>query len=165
MTTLIANTPDIRDTQAADPANVLQRLNEFLRDEIAAEVAYRMTAERLDGSPDLPYLGLARQFQEEHGLAAEAIRDQITQLGGEPADAQGSLGAWAAGAKSPPGLFPQGRDGVSAIQHLRDGELHNFESYCVASASLDAGSRQLLQNLLIPTQRRHVRVLNELLGD
>ena len=84
---------------------------------------------------------------------------------GEPADTQGSLGAWAAAAKSPPGLFPQGSDGASAIQHLRDGELHNFEDYCVASASLDAGSRQLLQNLLIPTQRRHVRVLNELLGD
>ncbi len=153
------------ETRAVDPADALQRLNQFLRDEIAAEVAYRMTAERLDGSPDMPYLGLVRQFQEEHGLAAEAIREQINQLGGEPADAQGSLGAWAAAAKRPPGLFPQGHDGANAIQHLRDGELHNFESYCVAAASLDAGSRQLLENLLIPTLRRHVRVLNELLGD
>src|SRR5205814_9091415 len=115
--------------------------------------------------PDLPDLGLVRQFQEEHGLAAEAIRDQITQLGGEPADAQGSLGAWAAAAKSPPGLFPPGRDGASAIQHLRDGELHNFESYCAASAPMDAGSKQLLQHLLIPTRRPPVRVLHELLGD
>ena len=30
--------------------------------------------------------------------------------------------------------------------------------------SLDPGSAQLLQNLLIPTERRHVRILNELLG-
>ena len=153
------------ETRAADETEVLQRLNQFLRDEIAAEVAYRMTAERLDGSPDMPYLGLVRQFQEEHGLAAEAIRQQITDLGDEPADSQGSLGAWSAAANCPPGLFPQGRDGANAIQHLRDGELHNFESYCVAAASLDAGSRQLLENLLIPTLRRHVRVLNELLGD
>jgi hypothetical protein len=162
MSSVLANPTEIR---ASDPAEVLARLNEFLRDAIAAEVAYRMTAEQLDGSPDLPYLGLVRQFQEEHGLAAEAIREQITQLGGEPADAQGSLGAWNAAAKCPPGLFLQGRDGNSAIQHLRDGELHNFESYCVAAASLDVGSRQLLENLLIPTLRRHVRVLNELLGD
>jgi hypothetical protein len=127
-------------------------------------VVYRTTAERLAGGKDAPYLGLLRQFQEEHGLAAESLRDQIRQLGGEVADGEGALGAWAPAAKCADSLFGNESAGGSALQHLRDAELHVFEDYCTAIPSLDAGSAQLLQNLLIPTQRRHVRIFNELLG-
>src|SRR5436309_2906236 len=70
-------------------------LNQFLCDEISAEAAYQVSADRLShGSDAAIYLGLLRQFQEEHGLAAEAIEEQIRALGGEPADSSGPLGVW-----------------------------------------------------------------------
>src|SRR5947209_20635940 len=75
-----------------DPIDLL---NQFLCDEISAEAAYQVSADRLArGSEGAIYLGLLRQLQEEHGLAAEAVQEQIRALGGEPANSTGSLGIW-----------------------------------------------------------------------
>jgi hypothetical protein len=158
-------------SETIDP---VPRLNEFLSDEIAAEMAYRVSAERLARGSDAPYLGLLRQLQEEHELAAEAIRDQIRATGGEPADASGSLGAWGAATRCTAPLFggarrdpsdPSGDASLSTLECLRLGEAHNLENYKARLAELDPSAVQLLVNLLIPTQRRHIHVLDELLGD
>ena len=151
-------------TEQVDMEKAVGLLNAFLRDEIAAELSYRLTSDRLAGTRDAPYLGLLKQFEEEHGLAAETIRDQIRQMAGEAADAEGTLGAWAGAATCGGTLFRGQTSGSAALECLREGELHNMESLHSALPAVDAGTRQLLDNLLIPTQRRHVRVLNELLG-
>jgi hypothetical protein len=142
-----------------------QRLNQFLRDEISAELSYRLTADRLAGTRDAPYVGLLRQMEEEHGLAAETLRVYIRDAGGEIDDASGSLGPWRPAARCAAGLFGASEAAGSALECLRTGELHNLESYAAFAAGTDdRETAQLLRNLLIPIQQRHVRVLNELLG-
>ena len=44
---------------------------------------------------DAANAGLLREIQEEHGRAAQGIRDRIRELGGEPSDSSGAWGAWA----------------------------------------------------------------------
>ena len=142
-----------------------RQLNQFLRDEISAELSYRMTADRLAGTRDAPYLGLLRQMEEEHGLAAETLRQHVRDAGGEIDDASGSLGPWRSAARCGAGLFGASGAAGSALECLRTGELHNLESYAAfAAGTTDRETGQLLRNLLIPIQQRHVRVLNELLG-
>lgn len=151
-----------------DPAEQhFQQLNQFLRDEISAELCYRLTADRLAGTRDAPYLGLLRQMEEEHGLAAETLRQHVRDAGGDIDDASGSLGPWRPAARCAGSLFGGGASQAagSALECLRAGELHNLESYVAfVAGTADRESAQLLRNLLIPIQQRHVRVLNELLG-
>lgn len=153
-------------TGVGDADRVLATLNEFLCEEISASQTYRVTAERVAGGRDAPYLGLLRQFEEEHDLAAEAIRQQIGELNGEPADACGSWGAWSKAVHCvKAGLFGGHRDGNgSPLECLRDGELHNLEDYIANLARVDPAAAQLLRNQLIPAQQRHVRMLSELIG-
>jgi len=144
-----------------------RQLNQFLRDEISAELCYRMTADRLAGTRDAPYLGLLRQMEEEHDLAAQTLRQHIGDLGGEIDDASGSLGPWRPAVRCGESLFGGSASDAagSALECLRAGELHNLESYVAfAAGPADRETAQLLRNLLIPIQQRHVRVLNELLG-
>src|SRR5947209_18589699 len=118
-----------------DPIDLL---NQFLCDEISAEAAYQVSADRLArGSDGAVYLGVLRQLQEEHGLAAEAVQEQIRALGGEPADSSGPLGVWgtATHCASPffgtsPGQDKEGNGTTqpSALECLRRGEAHNLEN-------------------------------------
>lgn len=150
-------------------------LNQFLCDEISAEAAYQVSADRLArGSDAAVYLGLLRQLQEEHGLAAEAVQEQIRALGGEPANSSGPLGVWGNathcatpffGTGSGPDKDGNGSTQPSALECLRRGEVHNLENYQGRLAEMDPSSAQLLNNLLIPAQRRHVHVLDELMGN
>lgn len=160
-------------TETIDP---IALLNQFLSDEISAEAAYQVSADRLTrGSEAAVYLGLLRQFQEEHGLAAAAVEEQIRSLGGEPADSSGSLGVWGNATQCATALFGSPRPGngqgtgqanasPSALECLRQGEAHNLENYQTHLGRMDPSSAQLLNNLLIPAQRRHVHVLDELMG-
>lgn len=149
-----------------DGAAVVEKLNRFLCEEIAASQAYRVTADRVAAGPEAVYVGLLRQFEEEHDLAAQTIRDQILEIGGETADQCGEWGAWADARQcDKAGLFDAaGGQDASPLQCLKRGELHNLEHYIDGVDGIDADSAQLLRNQLIPAQQRHVRMLEELLG-
>lgn len=154
--------------------DVVRQLNSFLWEEIAAEVAYHTTAARLAADRDAAaFVGVLRQMEEEHETAARALREHIHEVGGEPLDDCGSLGVWADATHSLNGLFGRrggnggGSNGPqegSALDCLRLAEENSLARYNSGMSALDAESAQLLTNLLIPTQRRHIRVLSELIG-
>jgi bacterioferritin (cytochrome b1) len=144
----------------ADTDEAIRQLNSFLRGEISAAETYRMAIDKAgDSDKNAANLGLLREIQEEHGRAAQAIRDRIRELGGEPSDSSGAWGAWAKTVQGTMNLFGDG----AALKSLKEGEEHGLKDYVEAVDDVDPNSAQLIQNQLIPAQQRHINLLDQLI--
>src|SRR4051794_38466224 len=153
----------VNATDNAADASVRQ-LNSLLRGEIAAAETYRMAIDKFAGgqgaSPDASNVGLLRQIQEEHGRAAQGIRDRITELGGEASDTSGAWGVWAKTVQGTMNLLGD----ASSLKALKEGEEHGLKDYQEALDDMDAPSAQLIQNQFIPAQQKHINLLDQLIN-
>ncbi len=78
-----------------DRGEAVRQLNSLLRGEISAAETYRMAIEKIADGDASGNVQVLRQMQEEHGRAAQELRERIRSLGGEPSDSSGAWGAWA----------------------------------------------------------------------
>jgi bacterioferritin (cytochrome b1) len=141
--------------------DVVRQLNGFLRGEISAAETYRMAIDKAGNSDDnATNLGLLREIQEEHGRAAQAIRDRIRELGGQPSDSSGAWGTWANLVQGTANLFGD----AASLKSLKEGEEHGLKDYQEGVDDVDATSAELVQNQLIPAQQRHINLLDQLIG-
>jgi hypothetical protein len=109
-----------------DTGESVRQLNSFLRGEISAAETYRMAIDKVAaGEQQSANVGMLREIQEEHGRAAQAIRDRIRELGGEPSDSSGAWGAWAKFTQGTANLFGD----ASALKSLKEGEEHGLKDY------------------------------------
>ena len=139
----------------------VQQLNSLLRGEISAAETYRMAIDKVVDSDDTrSTAGLLREIQEEHGRAAQGIRDRIREMGGEAADSSGAWGIWAKTVQGTMNLLGD----TSSLKALKEGEEHGLKDYQDAIADLDASSSQLIRNQLIPSQQRHINLLDQLIN-
>ena len=141
----------------------VRELNSLLRGEISAAETYRMAIEKIAASTDTASqgnVGLLTSIQEEHDRAAQTLRDRIAELGGEPSDSSGAWGAWATSVQGAMNLFGDS----SALKSLKEGEEHGLKDYESMVDELDATSAQLVHNQLIPSQQKHISILNQLIG-
>lgn len=148
---------------AADNANSpqIRQLDSLLRGEISATETYRMAIEAAADSNDPGIdVSLLRQLQEEHGRAAQSLRDRIQELGGEASDTSGPWGAWAKLTQGTANLFGD----ASSLKSLKEGEEHGLKDYRDAVDDLDPTTQTLVQNQLIPQQERHINLLDKLLN-
>ena len=143
-----------------DTGEAVRQLNSLLRGEISAAETYRMAIDKVADAGDAANAGLLREIQEEHGRAAQGIRDRIRELGGEPSDSSGAWGAWAKTVQGTMNLFGD----ASALKSLKEGEEHGLKDYPEAIDDVDASSSQLIQNQLIPAQQRHINLLDQLIN-
>lgn len=143
-----------------DTGEAVRQLNSLLRGEISAAETYRMAIDKVADSDNATNAGLLREIQEEHGRAAQGIRDRIRELGGEPSDSSGAWGAWAKTVQGTMNLFGD----ASALKSLKEGEEHGLKDYQEAVGDVDLNSAQLIQNQLIPAQQRHINLLDQLIG-
>src|SRR5688500_19646666 len=149
------------DVPLTGSEEAITQLNSFLRGEISAAETYRMAIDRAGDSPDnAANVGLLREMQEEHGRAAQALRDRIRELGGEASDSSGAWGAWAKTVQGTMNLFGD----ASSLKALKEGEEHGLKDYQEALDDVDATSAQLIQNQLIPAQQRHINLLDQLIN-
>ena len=145
----------------ADHDEVCRQLNSFLRGEISAAETYRMAIDKAGNSSDnAANIGLLREIQEEHGRAAQAIRDRIRELGGEPSDSSGAWGAWAKLTQGTANLFGD----AASLKSLKEGEEHGLKDFHEGLDDIDATSAELVQNQLIPAQQRHISLLDTLIN-
>jgi hypothetical protein len=105
-------------------------------------------------------LSLLRDIQEEHGRAAQALRDRIRELGGDAADSSGAWGAWAKFSQATGNLFGD----ASSLKVLKEGEEHGLKDYRRGTQDVDMISAQLIDNQLIPAQQRHINLLDQLIS-
>jgi hypothetical protein len=113
-----------------------------------------------DSAEHVANVGLLREIQEEHGRAAQALRDRIRELGGEPSDSSGVWGTWAKLTQGTANLFGD----TSSLKSLKEGEEHGLKDYREAADDIDPTSSQLVQNQLIPAQQRHINLLDQLIN-
>jgi bacterioferritin (cytochrome b1) len=147
------------DARAPGASTVIPQLNSLLRGEISAAETYRMAIDKV-ASDSSARAGLLREIQEEHGRAAQVIRDRIRELGADAVDSSGAWGAWAKTVQATMNLFGD----TSCIKALKEGEEHGLKDYNDALVALDATSQELLQNQLIPQQRRHIDLLDQMIN-
>ena len=146
---------------ADDTDEAIRQLNSFLRGEISAAETYRMAIDKAaDSEKNAANLGLLRGMQEEHGRAAQAIRDRIRELGGEPSDSSGAWGAWAKFTQGTANLFGD----AASLKSLKEGEEHGLKDYQEGVDDIDRPSMELVQNQLIPAQQRHINLLDQLIN-
>jgi hypothetical protein len=154
-------TPGAANEKDVDGA--ITQLNSFLRGEISAAETYRMAIEKAaTGATDThaASVGLLREIQEEHGRAAQAVRDRIRELGGEPSDSSGAWGTWATFVQGTANLFGD----AASLKALKEGEEHGLKDYREGLDDIDATSAELVQNQLIPAQQRHINLLDQLIN-
>ena len=106
-------------------------------------------------------IGLLREIQAEHGRACQSLRNRIRELGGEPSDSSGAWGVWATAIQGTMSLFGGDKGGLKA---LKEGEEHGLKEYDAAVDDLDPTSAQLIDNQLIPAQRKHISLLEQLMN-
>lgn len=127
-----------------------ERLNAFLRAELAAVRAYQRVLRSLNGKlKDDSELILG--FAAGHQRNVAALQACIRALGGVAA---AEAGTW--------GSFALLRDAVS-VQHLLEAEERGLAEYEAAAPSLDGEARELVEHELMPRQRQHVATLSKLL--
>ena len=151
------------EPRQSDADEGLRQLNSFLRGEISAAETYRMAIDKVADSDDLDAeanLGLLREIQQEHGRAAQAIRDRIRELGGDPSDSSGAWGAWAKFTQGTANLFGD----AASLKSLKEGEEHGLKDYQEGVDDIDATSAELVQNQLIPAQQKHINLLDQLIS-
>jgi len=150
-------------TNPTERNDSIKQLDSLLRGEISAAETYRMAIEKL-GDSSVPTsslsLGQLRQMQEDHGRAAQALRDRIRELGGDPSDSSGAWGVWAQTVQGTANLFGD----VSALKALKEGEEHGFKDYEEALGDVDAASRQVIEGQLLPRQQEHISLLDTLIA-
>lgn len=137
-----------------------RQLNSLLRGEISAEETYRNAIDRMENA-DASTIGMLQEIQEEHGRAADTIRNRIQELGAEPSESSGAWGMWAKMTQGISGLFA-GETG--SLKALKEGEEHGLKDYQDGLNSLDVSSAELVQNQLIPAQQRHINLLDQLIN-
>ena len=145
---------------SAESVESVRQLNSLLRGEISAAETYRMAIDKISDSSQAANASLLREIQEEHGRAAQGLRNRVRELGGEASDSSGPWGIWAKTVQGTANLFGD----ASALKSLKEGEEHGLKDYQEAVPSLDATTRQLVQNQMIPAQQRHIDLLDQLIN-
>ena len=134
------------------PQRSTGRLNELLRVELAAVVAYQHALRSLDGRLGSDSSESVRSMAAGHQRNAAALQACVRALGGAPAAEPGAT--WSS--------FVLLRDELS-IQQLLEAEENGVAGYEAALPSLDGEVRDLVETELLPRQRIHVATLSKLL--
>ena len=133
----------------------VDQLNSLLRGEISAVETYKQAIAKVDDEHASDALAL-RAIAQEHGEQAQALRDEIRRLGGEPDDSSGAWGAWAMTVEATAKLFGD----ASAVKALKEGEEHGLKDYEEAIKDLDGPARERIVTRLIPAQQQHIQILD-----
>ncbi len=150
-----------RDLNMPNSDEAIRQLNSFLRGEISAAETYRMAIDKVvDRANVTANVDMLRNMQEDHGRAAQALRDRIRELGGEPSDSSGAWGGFATAVQGTMNLFGD----ASALKSLKEGEEHGLKDYQEGVDDVDVSSAQLVENQLIPAQQRHIGLLDQLIN-
>ena len=144
-----------RQATVVEIATAVDALNGLLKGELAAVATYETA---LKGTPDEPDGDADRllELAAAHQRSARRLRDEVIRLGGAPVD---SGGVWAAFARTRP-LSSNVLADRPAVRYLRECEEAGLADYEEARESLDESSRDVVDEELLPRQRRHLAALS-----
>jgi bacterioferritin (cytochrome b1) len=136
-----------------DAEKVIDALNKFLRGELSAVETYEQAIERLRSSTFAAELS---ECQRSHQERVELLRQQVLQLGGEPSKSSGVWGGFAKTVEGGAKVFGE----KAAVAALEEGEDHGLRLYRNELDSLDLGTRDVVDRILLPEQERTHRTMS-----
>ena len=139
----------------AETDKSVDALNELLRGEISAVETYRQAIDKLAESPTV---GQLEDCRRSHERRVAKLREQVTRLGGQPAKESGAWGAFARLVEGGAKAFGE----RAAVMALEEGEDHGLKLYRDDLEKLDASSRVLIQQDLLPAQEQTHRDMSAL---
>jgi bacterioferritin (cytochrome b1) len=140
--------------------NAVARLNSLLRAELAAIETYEQALRKLNG-PGTEMADQLVHFAAEHSRNADALKARVEALEGTCSTSSGVWGAWSKIVQGSATVFGDG----TAIKALEEGEKRGLKDYqeALEDDHLDEVSRRLVENDLIPRQRKHIAALDAFL--
>jgi len=138
------------------PQRSVNKLNSLLRGEIAAVETYRQALTRVRIPAAKNELA---ECERSHGRRVTKLRDRVLALGGKPAEGSGAWGTFMK-------LFEGGaaalgeRAAIAALEEEEDKGVTNYRE--AMKEELDAESRSLIEDELLPAQLRTRRAMSSL---
>src|SRR6187402_3586888 len=105
-----------------DTQNNVEKLNEFLSNELSAVETYKQCIDKVSGSSIASSL---RELQQSHATRARQLRERIAALGGEPVKDSGAWGSFAKMMEGGAKMFSE----KSALVMLEEGEDKGLAEY------------------------------------
>jgi len=141
--------------------DVIAQLNSLLRVEISAAEMFRSAMDKLADSkpPTQQNVGLLRDVRNEHTRCANALRERIYELGGDPVDTSGPWGVWARFAIGAAKLLGD----ASTLKSLKEAEEHGLKEYQASLSELDSLSCEMIEDRLIPNRQKHIKLIDQLI--
>lgn|GEM_PF-477000 len=128
-------------------ASTIEKLNEFVRGELASVETYDLALKTIK-DPDV--IGPLRQIRDSHDRRVKLLREKIRALGGEPAHSSGVWGAFLR-------AIQRGADLLGhrvALAALEEGEDQGKKRYARHLEDIEAVEREFVERELMPEQRR-----------
>lgn len=131
--------------------------NRLLRGEISAVETYDQALQKFSSEPASASL---REIRNDHEMAAKTLRESVEKMGGSPASDSGAWGSIAQTVEGSAKLFGD----KAALWALQQGEEIGEKDYEQALKSQDVmpEMKQMIENKLLPKQRKHLSQLQSL---
>jgi bacterioferritin (cytochrome b1) len=125
----------------------VKKLNEFLKNELAAVETY---AQCIDRSSDVPTVQRLIELRQSHAHRAGLLKDRIVTLGGKPANSAGMWGGFARMVEGGAKTFGE----RAALSLLEEGEDKGLREYKKEVHDLTEPTRKFVSTSIIPEQQR-----------
>ena len=133
----------------------VKTLNSFLRGEISAVETYRQALDKIETAPVRTTL---EDCLRSHQTRVSLLKSRIQMLGGDPATESGPWGTFAKLVEGGAKVFGD----KAAIAALEEGEDHGRNDYRRDIDKLDAESRLIVEQQVLPEQERTHQELSTL---
>lgn len=129
-------------------SKTIDRLNSFLRGEIAAVETHHMAIEKLSKAS---YVATLKDNLVSHEVRVRSLREEIIRHGGSPDEGSGLWGTFAKLVEGGAALFGD----KSAIAALEEGEDQGRDTYIRELAAAEPSERPFIQKMLDKQLKTH----------
>jgi len=133
----------------------IDQLNSFLRGELSAVETYQQALAKVQEQEVISRL---RECLQSHQQRVQLLRQRVVQLGGIPST---DSGAWGVFAKLVEGSAAVLGD-KAAISALEEGEDRGLRDYKTGLDDLDADSRRIIEQQVLPAEQETHRTMSTL---
>ncbi len=135
----------------------IDKLNDFLKSEIAAVETYDQAIEKTGQSSNV--VQRLVELRQSHANRANLLKERIVALGGEPAEGSGMWGGFARLVEGGSKAFGE----KAALEALEEGEDKGLQEYRDEIDDLSDASRQFIASMILPEQQRSHDTMSRML--
>ena len=142
--------------------SILKKIGTLLKDELSASETYKQVLVKLRADALLGDTESLFPIFDNHKEAVSCLQAQIIELGGIPSEDTGVWGAWTKIVLGGANLLGK----QTALMILLEGEKTGAVDYenALQDQELPSDFRNIIETKLLPSQRSHIRILEQILN-